>query len=73
MSVTTHSSYTRQSKQLAGLQAASHGQGSVLKGRYSKDNVGVFSIRIGFWGIVYYNYNKETPKPYSNFYGPCST
>ena len=28
-------------------------------------------IRIGFWGPLYYN--KEPPKPYSNYSGPYST
>ena len=27
----------------------------------------VMIIRIGFWGPLYYNYNKEPPKPYSNY------
>ena len=28
-------------------------------------------IRIGFWGIVYYNYNKEPPKiDIGNYQGP---
>ena len=26
------------------------------------DNVGALIIRIGSWGILYYNYNKEPPK-----------
>ena len=26
-------------------------------------NVGAFFIRLGFWGIVYYSYNKEPQKP----------
>ena len=30
-------------------------------------------IGIGFWGIFYYNYKKEPPKPYSNDEGPCIT
>ena len=25
-------------------------------------NIGVLIIRIGFWGILYYSYNKEPPK-----------
>ena len=25
-------------------------------------NVGALIIRIGLWGILYYNYNKEPPK-----------
>ena len=25
------------------------------------------TIRIGFRGVLYYNYNKGTPKPYSNY------
>ena len=25
-------------------------------------NVGALIIRTGFWGIVYYNYNKEAPE-----------
>ena len=28
--------------------------------------MGVLVIRIGFWGLLYYTYNKEPPKPYSN-------
>ena len=27
-------------------------------------NAGTLIIRIGFWGPLYYNYNKETPKEY---------
>ena len=31
-------------------------------------NIGAIKIRIGFGGIVYYNYRKETPaKPCSNY------
>ena len=30
-------------------------------------NIGAFQIRIGSGGILYYNYNKEPPKPYSNY------
>ena len=26
-------------------------------------NIGALIIRIGFWGILYYTYNKEPPKP----------
>ena len=29
--------------------------------------------RIRFWGILYQKYNKEPPKPYSNYYGPDIT
>ena len=29
-------------------------------------------IRIGFFGVFYCNYNKEPPKPYSNYWGPYS-
>ena len=25
-------------------------------------NIGAFTFRIGFWGPLYYNYNKEPPK-----------
>ena len=35
-------------------------------------NVGALIIRVGFGGILYYNYNKEPPKPYSNYEGPYS-
>ena len=30
-------------------------------------NVGALIIRIGFGGIVYYNYKKEPPEPYSKY------
>ena len=30
-------------------------------------NIGALMIRIRFWGILYYDYNKEPPKPYSNY------
>ena len=33
-------------------------------------NIGALIIRIGFWGPVYYSYNKEPPGPYSNYCGP---
>ena len=33
-------------------------------------NVGAFRIRTGFGHILYYNYNKEPPKPCSNYQGP---
>ena len=33
----------------------------------NKHNVGALIIRIAFGGICYYNYDKETPKPYSNY------
>ena len=36
-------------------------------------NIGGLIIRIGFWGSSYYNYNKEPPKPYSNYIGPYIT
>ena len=35
--------------------------------RGSQLDVGALIIRIGFGGISYYNYNKEPPKPYSNY------
>ena len=25
-------------------------------------NIGALAIRIGFWGLLYYNYNKEPPE-----------
>ena len=27
-----------------------------------EDNIGAFIIRIGFWVMLYYNYNKEPPE-----------
>ena len=33
-------------------------------------NVGALIIRRGFWGPLYDNYNKEPPKPYSNYFRP---
>ena len=33
-------------------------------------NVGALMIRIGFWGPVYYNYNKEPPKYYRQLLRP---
>ena len=34
-------------------------------------NKGASVIRIGFGGIIYYNYDNESPKPYFNCYqGP---
>ena len=36
-------------------------------GVVSSGNIGALIIRIGFGGIIYYNYNKEPPKPYSNY------
>ena len=33
-------------------------------------NKGALIIRIGFWGILYYNIHKEPLKPYSNHQGP---
>ena len=43
-----------------------------LKGVYKGSIVGFYSIealiiRIGFGGLLYYNYNKGPPKPYSNY------
>ena len=35
-------------------------QSIILKFRLS--NIGALIIRIGFWGPVYYTYNKEPPK-----------
>ena len=29
--------------------------------------LGALIIRIGFWGPLYYNYDKEPSKPYSNY------
>ena len=31
-------------------------------GSFSGFSIGALIIRIGFWGILYYNYNKEPPK-----------
>ena len=31
--------------------------------------VGALIIGIGFWDILYYNYNREPPKTYSNYAG----
>ena len=36
-------------------------------------NLGALLFRIGFWGPLYYNHNKEPPKPYSNYSGPYLT
>ena len=36
-------------------------------------NVGALIIRIGFWRIIYSNYNKEPPNSISDYEGPCST
>ena len=33
----------------------------------NKVNLGALIIRTGFGGILYYTYNKEPPKPYSNY------
>ena len=30
-------------------------------------------VRIGLWGPLYYNYNQEAQKPYSNYLGPYVT
>ena len=35
-----------------------------------KDDIGAFIIRIGFGGTFYYRYNREPPKPHSNFLRP---
>ena len=32
---------------------------------------GALVIGTGFGGTLYCNYNKESPKPYSNYEGPC--
>ena len=32
-----------------------------------RGSIGALIIRIGFRGILYYKYNKEPPKPYSNY------
>ena len=29
--------------------------------------VGALILRIGFWGKLYYNHNKEPPRPYANY------
>ena len=36
----------------------------------SWDIIGALIIRIGLGGILYYNYSRESPKPYSNYYRP---
>ena len=37
-----------------------------MSGRFrvcaSRFNIGALMIRIGFWGLLYYTYNKEPPK-----------
>ena len=37
-------------------------KGNPLKERSPPDKIGALLIRIGFWGPLYYNYNKEPPK-----------
>ena len=34
----------------------------------SRTNTGALTIRVGFWDIFYYNYNKEPPKQYRQFF-----
>ena len=41
----------------------------LVTGKQHDYNIGALIIRIGFGGIVYYNYNKEPPKPYSTDQG----
>ena len=35
--------------------------------------IGALIIRIGFWGPLYYKYNKEPPKYIGNYVGPYMT
>ena len=36
--------------------------------------IGALIIRMGFWGILYYNYNKEpAPNSIGNYQGPYTT
>ena len=35
--------------------------------RNSSANVGALIVRIGFGGILYENYNKAPPRPYSDY------
>ena len=37
---------------------------------HHSSKTGALIIRIGFWGPLYYNYDREPPKPYSNHSGP---
>ena len=46
--------YGRTDKRIGGVGQLSHG--------LPKLNIGALTIRIGFWGPSYYNYNKGTPK-----------
>ena len=57
----------RARSRLAKLRAQVFGGFGLLR-----PNIGALIIRVGFGGILYYNYNKEPPKPYSNYYGPYS-
>ena len=41
---------------ITGLEASSSGASNLTA------NVGGLIIRIGFWGQLYYNYNKEPPE-----------
>ena len=34
------------------------------EGERATDNIGALTSRLGVWGILYYNYNKEPPKQY---------
>ena len=43
---------------ITGLEASSSGASNLTA------NVGGLIIRIGFWGQLYYNYNKEPPESY---------
>ena len=38
------------------------GFGGSLLGVFRGINIGALIIRIWFWGPLYFNYNKETPK-----------
>ena len=42
----------------------------LTKVAFRVDNVGALIFRTWFGGILYYNYNKEPRKPYSNYSGP---
>ena len=34
-------------------------------------NIGALRIRIGFWGQLFYNYKKESPRLRPPYYGLC--
>ena len=50
------------------LVRISFGLGGAFSVRLARPNIGALIIRIGLGigGILYYKYNKEPPKPYSN-------